>query len=121
ASARWEDPARFAPPVSLDVFGPQLGFSARGTAAVAFSVQDSDAPSASTAYATWRAAGGRISKPLQIPGAQEALDVAVSGQSAELLTGDSETGQSCCSSASVVQLSSHGTFRSRQTLVGTLA
>jgi hypothetical protein len=85
-----------------------------------FGVRDFDAPAASTAYATWRTSAGRISKPWRVPNAQEVLDVSFDGETAELLTGDSEPGQSCCSNAGVVQLTSGGAFRRRQGLVAQL-
>ncbi len=112
---------RFAPPVSLDIVGPELAFSAGGLAGIGFAVEDQDSPASSTAFAAVRVGSGRLSAPRQIPDSQQVLGLASSGGRLELLTGESPAGQACCSAASVVGMSAAGRFGSGRRLVSGLA
>ena len=78
--------------------------SARGDAAAAFSVQDEDNPAASTPVIAIRAAGGGVSPPFAVPGAQLVLDLAYDRSGLRLLTGTSESGRTCCSTVQVRSL-----------------
>ena len=121
ARAGWSRPVQFAPPVSLDVVGPQVALSPAGAAGIGFTVQDEDNPATSSSYASWRSASGRVSAPRKIPGAEELLGLTWFGRSLQLLTGDSPTGQTCCSTASVVGLTEAGRFGPPRRLVSGLA
>ncbi len=117
ALANWDRPFRFSSPFSLDVLAPQLSVSAAGVAAVGFGVQDSDHPSVSTAFASWRTAAGRLSGPRRVPAAKQVLDLAFEGPGLDLLTGTSPRGQACCSAAEVLRMSPDGRFGHQRTLV----
>ena len=121
ARASWSGPVQLAPPVSLDIVGPQLAFSPGGTAGIGFTVQDEDNPATASPFAVWRSPSGKLSGPRQIPGADEVLGLAWFGRSLQLLVGDSPAGQTCCSTASVVGLSSSGRFGPAKRLVSGLA
>ncbi len=107
--------------MSLDILGPQVAFSPGGPAGIGFTVQDEDNPATSSPYAGWRSASGSVSAPHKIPGAQQLLGLAWFGRSLQLLTGNSPTGQACCSTASVVGLSAPGRFGAPHRLVSGLA
>ncbi len=121
ARAGWSRPVQLAPSVSLDILGPQLAFSPGGTAGIGFTVQDEDNPATSSPFAIWRSAGGKLAAPRQIPGAEEVLGLGWFGRSLQLLVGDSPVGETCCSTAGVVGLSSSGRFGAPKRLVSGLA
>jgi hypothetical protein len=117
----WSRPVRFAQPVSVDVTAPRLAFSGAGLGAIGFAVEDQDSPAGSTAFATTRSWWGKLSPPRQIPGSQQVLGLAWGGRTLELLTGDSPSGQSCCSAAGVVGMTTGGRFDRQHQLVSGLA
>jgi hypothetical protein len=121
ARAGWSRPAWFASPVALDIIGPEAAVSPSKASAVAFSVQDEDDPANSSAFATWRSAGGRLSQSRQVPNAQVVLALAFRAGTLELLTGNSPAGQACCSEGDVTALSAGGRFDGGRRLVGQLA
>jgi hypothetical protein len=112
---------RLAQPVSLDIAGPQLAFSAGGLAAIGFAVEDQDNPAGSTAFATVRSASGKLTAPHQIPASQQVLGLAWGGRTLQLLTGYSPAGQPCCSAAGVVGMPTGGRFGRERQLVSGLA
>jgi hypothetical protein len=62
-----------------------------------------------------------VARTRGVPGAQEVLDLAFDGQTLELLTGSSPSGQACCSSAQVRTTASPSRFGHPQTISRTLA
>lgn len=121
ASAGWGAPFRLAPPYSNDLTPVDLSISSRGDAAAAFSVQGEDTPATSDPVLVIRAAGGRVSPPFGVPGAQLVLDLAYDRSGLRLLTGTSEAGKSCCSTVQALSLLPDGQFGRASTLVGKLA
>lgn len=103
------------------MLAPQLAFSSSGITAVSFGVQDADDPATSTAYAAWRTAGARLSKPRRVPEAQQVLGLAFDGDALELLTGNSPAGDACCSSTGVVRMTGGKAFGHAHTLERGLA
>jgi hypothetical protein len=101
--------------------GPQVAFSPGGAAGIAFTVQDEDNPATSSPFATWRSASGALSAPRQIPGAADVLGLAWFGRSLQLLTGGSEAGQTCCSTAGAIGMTAPGRFGPQKRLVSGLA
>jgi hypothetical protein len=120
AQAGWRSPQVLAPPQSLDVLAPALALSPTGAAAIAYGVQDEDAPTTAAAFLVRREARGVRSRPLRVPGAQQVLDAAFNGSRLELLSAGSESGQPCCSRAAVQAVSGRR-FGRPQTLVRVLA
>jgi hypothetical protein len=117
AQAGWGRPFQFAAPGSLDYLPPQLAFSAAGSAAAAFGVEDVDTPGVSQAYLTSRSPSGVVGRPRTISGAQQILAQAFDGAALQLLTGTSPQGQTCCSTAQAIQLSARGHLGGPRTLV----
>ncbi len=116
----WGRPFRLTPPYSTDLTPVSLSIAASGAAAAAFSAQDEDTPSASDPFIAIRAAGGSVSTPFAVPGAQLVLDLAYDPSGLRLLTGTSESGKSCCSTVQTVSLLHNGRFGRASTLVGNL-
>src|SRR5262249_17532553 len=100
-AAGWGRPFRLAPPASLDVIPPQIAFAPSGAATVGYGIQDEDSPANSIAFEAGRSARGKLSAPRKIGGAQQILSLGYNGRTAELLTGASPRGLSCCSSVQV--------------------
>jgi hypothetical protein len=121
ALAAWSRPFLVAPPTSLDLFTPQVGFSPGGAAAITFDMQDADVPSASSGMVVQRTSGGRLSKPHRIPGAKSVLASSFNGERLDLLTGAAGASESCCSSTKVIGLGEGGRFGGGDSLVGRLA
>ena len=99
AATGWQRPIQLATPVSLDVFGVQAAFSEQGAAAVGYGVMNVDSPASSDAFIVARSATGKRSGPKRISGAKEILALGWRGSHETLLTGTSESSQTCCSSA----------------------
>ncbi len=90
-----------APPVTLDVFGVQAAFSDKGASAIGYGVMNVDSPASSNAFLAARSVAGKLSRPKRISGVKEILALGWRGSSETLLTGTSESAQTCCSSAQV--------------------
>ncbi len=120
AKAGWAAPFELTAPGSLDYVGPQLGYSAQGASAAAFSVSDVDVPGSSQAYLVGRSAGGKVGRPRAVSGAGEVLGLTYAGRSLELLVGSSPKGEDCCSTAEAVPVSASGRIGRAQALVGGL-
>jgi hypothetical protein len=116
----WGRPFRLAPPYTTDLTPATVAVGSAGQAAAAFSAQDEETPAVSNPYVAMRSAGGRVAPPQAVPRAQLVLDLAFRGRALELLTGNSETGKSCCSTVQASSLASGGSGRP-QTLVSKLA
>ena len=99
AATGWQRPIQLATPVSLDVFGVQAAFSEQGAAAVGYGVMNVDSPASSDAFLVARSATGKRSGPKRISEAKEILALGWRGSHETLLTGTSESSQTCCSSA----------------------
>jgi hypothetical protein len=121
AQARWGRPFQFAAPGTLDVIAPQLAFSASGTAAAAFGLQDVDTPGTAGAYLTLRSANGSVGKAAAVAGARQILALGYDGASLELLTGASPSTDVCCSSAQAIAVAPNGRQALARTLVAGLA
>jgi hypothetical protein len=120
AAAGWGRPFQLAQPVALDVTGARIAFAPTGASTLSYTVENADAPETAQAFAVGRSAGGRVSRPQQVRGVQQILDLAYDGQSLELLAGTSERGQACCSTAEALG-STRGRFGSPRKLITGLA
>ncbi len=81
------------------MFGVQAAFSAQGAAAVGYGVMNVDSPASSDAFLAARSATGKLSRPQRVSGVKEILALGWRGSSETLLTGTSESAETCCSSA----------------------
>jgi len=115
----WSAPFRLAEPVSIDLLPAQIAFAPSGGAVIGFGEQDEDQPAAAQALIVSRPEHGRLAKPRPVPDAQAILDAGFDDGTLVLLTGTSEAGQACCSSASVIAYAG-GRFGRPQTVTGTL-
>jgi hypothetical protein len=120
-AAVWSNPFRIATAGSTDLLPPQLGLSATGAAVVGSGTFDEDAPSQSAAFAALAPDGGAFAPARPVPGSQQVLGAAFAGSTADLLTGTSRRGLSCCSTADIVQLSAAGRYGGRRAIVGNLS
>ncbi len=120
AASGWSAPTPVAPPSPLDIVPAQIGFSAGGSAAISFGVQDEDDPADVVAQVVQRSAAGGVSAPHAVPSAQAVLALAFDGPTLELLTASSPAGAACCSTAQAVPLTARGTFGRSTTLVSEL-
>jgi hypothetical protein len=120
AAGQWGKPFRLAPQYSTDLTPAVLSMSSRGNAAAAFSVQNEDTPSVSSADLVIRAARGGVSEPFAVPRSQAVLDLAYDRSGLRLLTGTSESGNQCCSTVQTLSLLRNGRFGRPSTLVGKL-
>ncbi len=118
-AAAWGRPFRLTSPYSTDLTPATVAVASNGTAAAAFSLQGQDNPAVSQPYVAMRSAGGRVSSPRALPGAQLVLDMTFSGSALKLLTGNSERGNACCSTVQAQSLA-NGRLGRPQTLVGKL-
>jgi hypothetical protein len=116
----WGRPFRLSAPYSTDLTPVSLSVASSGAAAVAFSAQDEDTPATSDPFLAIRAAGGSVSPPFTVPGAQLVLDLAYDPSGLRLLTGTSESGKACCSTVQTMSLLHDGRFGRPSTLVGKL-
>jgi hypothetical protein len=116
----WGRPFRLAQPYTTDLTPVQLTMSSRGDGATAFSVQDEDNPAASDPFIAIRAAGGGVSAPFAVPGAQLVLDLGYDRNGLTLLTGTSESGKACCSTVQSQSLLRNGRFGRASTIVSKL-
>jgi hypothetical protein len=116
----WGRPLRLTPPYSTDLTPVSLSIASSGAAAAAFSAQDEDTPATSDPFVAIRAAGGSVSTPFAVPGAQLVLDLAYDRTGLRLLTGTSESGKACCSTVQTMSLLHDGRFGRASTLVGKL-
>jgi hypothetical protein len=81
------------------VFGVQAAFSDQGAAAVGYGVMNVDSPASSDVFLAARSATGKLSRPKRVSGVKEILALGWRGSSETLLTGTSESSETCCSSA----------------------
>jgi hypothetical protein len=116
----WGRPFRLTPPYSTDLTPVSVSIASSGAAAAAFSAQGQDTPAASDPFIAIRAAGGSVSAPFAVPGAQLVLDLAYDPSGLRLLTGTSESGKACCSTVQTMSLLHDGRFGRASTLVGKL-
>ena len=118
-AAGWGRPFRLTPPYTTDLtpVGVTVG---RNAAATAFSTRDQDHPAVSRAFLAIRAAGGSVSPPFAVPGAQEVLDLAYDRTGLRLLTAGSETGKTCCSTIQTLSQLHNGRFGRASRLTGNL-
>jgi hypothetical protein len=121
ANPGWGKPFRLTAPYATDLTAVNLALSPRGDAAGAFSVQDEDSPAVSDPFLVIRAAGGGVSAPFAVSGAQLVLDLAYDRSGLRLLTGTSESGKACCSNVQTLSLLRDGRFGRASTIVGQLA
>jgi hypothetical protein len=121
AKSGWGGPFRLTPAYGTDLTPVTLAMTPRGDGAAAFSVQDEDAAASSDPFVAIRAAGGSVSSPFEVAGAQLVLDLAYDRSGLRLLTGSSEAGKQCCSTVQTMSLGRDGRFGGASTLVGKLA
>ncbi len=121
AGTGWSRPFALIAPGTLDYDPPELAFSASGTVAAAFGIENVDTPGTSQAYLATRSPQGAVSASRAIPGAAQMLALAYDGSSLELLTGSAPAGSTCCISAQAIQVSAGGALGRPRTIVGGLA
>jgi hypothetical protein len=120
AAAGWGRPFRLAQPVALDVTDADVAFAPTGASTLSYTVQNADDPATAKAFTVARSARGTLSKPKQLKGVQQVLDLAYDAQGLELLAGTSAKGQDCCSTAETLRWTG-GRVGSPHKLVGGLA
>jgi hypothetical protein len=91
-----------------DLLPADLAFSAAGGAAVGFGAQDEDDPADAQVFRVVRSARGRLGRVQPVAGAQQLLDLGYDGSTLKLLTGSAPSGQTCCTSASIVSVAADG-------------
>jgi hypothetical protein len=103
-------------PVANDLIPAQLAFAPGNAVAAAFGIQNEDNNADSSGELALARPGGGFGSPRAISNAQQVLALAYRGTQLEILTGNSPSGQECCSAVLASPVTG-GRVGARQTIV----